>query len=269
MARALILLSLMLLVSACARETATPAQRGLVFTPATWPQPLAGDFYRPANKDLVPVVLLVHGGGWHSGKREHMASFAGALVAAGYAAFTVDYRLVPQSRFPAQLDDVRQALDWLQANAASLNVDRTRIAVWGYSAGAHLASLLALTTQDPVVRAIVAGGLPADLVALQDHELVTELLGSPRASLREEQFRAASPLAHVKAGAPPMFLFHARWDRIIPPQQALDLQSALEAARVPNELVWLEGRGHVLGFFFNAAAVSAAVKFLDRWLKPA
>lgn len=258
---------LLLLVASVAQ--AAPTQRGLVYTPPQWPQALAGDLYRPANPEAMPVVLLIHGGGWHSGRREHMEDFAEALVADGYAAFTIDYRLVPQSRFPSQLDDVREALRWLQANAATLRVDGTRIAVWGYSAGAHLAALLALAERNPSLRAVVAGGLPADLVAMRASPLVEDLLGGSYAALGEPRFRQASPRYHVDAGDPPVFLFHARWDRIVAPQQALDMQTALRAAGVPNELVWMEGRGHVLGFYFNDAAVAAAVRFLDRWLRPA
>jgi len=256
----------LLLLSLSMGVAAAPDRAGLIFTPTDWPQVLAGDFYRPHTADTAPVVLLVHGGGWHSGARQHMDHFAEALRAHGYAAFSIDYRLVP-ARHPAQLDDVRMALAWLRAESAQLNIDPQRIAIWGYSAGAHLAALAGYGATSAGVRALVLGGVPADLLALADSSMVQALMGGTVSALGEARYRAASPLYQIHAGAPPTFMFHARWDQVVVPEQVLALQAALDAAAVPNELHWLEWRGHVLGFYFNAGAVNAALRFLDRWLR--
>lgn len=264
------LIFLLLLWLAPIAAHAAPTQAGLVFSPPGWPQTLAGDFYRPAGSArAVPVVVLIHGGGWRSGKRHHMEAFAESLVAAGYAAFTIDYRLAPEFPFPAQLDDVRLAVQWLKAQAPALGIDAQRMGAWGYSAGAHLASLLVLGDRDPALRAVVAGGLPGDLVDLQNSPLVKSLMGGAIDVIGEARYRAASPRFVVDAGDAPVFLFHARWDWVVPTRQVDTMKAALDAARVPNELVWLEGRGHIVGFYFNEAAVEAALRFLDRWLKSA
>lgn len=249
---------------------AAPTQAGLVFSPAGWPQTLAGDFYRPAGSArAVPVVLLIHGGGWRSGKRHHMETFAESLVAAGYAAFTIDYRFAPEHPYPAQLEDVRLAVHWLKSQAGTLGIDPARMAAWGYSAGAHLASLLVLGERDPALRAVVAGGLPGDLVDLKNSPLVKSLMGGPIDVIGEARYREASPRFLVDADDAPVFLFHARWDWVVPTRQADTMKAALDAAGVSNERVWLEGRGHIAGFYFNEAAVDAALRFLDRWMKPA
>lgn len=255
-----------LLLAIATGAGAAPDRAGLVFTPKDWPQTLVGDFYRPRTQAVVPVVLLVHGGGWHSGARRHMDHFAEALRAHGYAAYSIDYRLVP-ARHPAQLDDVLAALAWLRTEAGELNIDPQRIAIWGYSAGAHLAALAGYGTDAAGVRALVLGGVPADLLALADSGMVQALMGGTISELGQARYRAASPLYQVQPGAPATFMFHARWDQVVVPEQVLALQAALDAAAVPNELHWLEWRGHVLGFYFNAGAVNAALRFLDRWLR--
>ncbi len=257
------------LAMACVAVT-TPVsaelRTNLTYTPPEWPQALAGDLFTPEECNACPVVMLIHGGSWRSGKRQDMKAFAEALNARGYAAFTISYRLVPDYRFPAQLEDVQQALRWLHQHASSLGVDGERIGVWGYSAGAHLASLAGLVTETPRVRAVVAGGLPADLIYSADSPLVKALLDGEITD-KPEQFRAASPLHQVTPAAPPTFLYHARWDWIVAPEHARRMKAALDDAGVPAELVWLNGRGHVAGFFWFGAARDPAIDFLDRHLR--
>src|SRR5262249_26300578 len=106
--------------------------------------PRVGDVYRPDGYGPRPAVLVIHGGSWRSGKRSEMAKFARGFANAGYVVYNVDYRLAPEHRFPAQLDDVRAAFAWLHDHAHELAADPDRIAVMGYSAGAHLALLLGL-----------------------------------------------------------------------------------------------------------------------------
>jgi acetyl esterase/lipase len=256
-----------LALSVCTGAVAGSVERGIVYTPPQWPAPLAADLYRPNARTPVPVVLLVHGGGWRSGRREHMQRFAEGLVARGYAAFSIDYRLAPSAVYPAQLDDLRQALVWLQRHAAERGLDATRIGAWGYSAGAHLAALAALRPAAVPLRAVIAGGLPSDLTALADAPMVRAFVGVDFSD-DAQRYREASPQFQISAAAPPMLLYHARWDRVVPPAQAEAMQAALKASGVPNELVWLPARGHILGFYFAADAEALALDFLDRWLRP-
>src|SRR6185503_20986190 len=77
----------------------------------------------------------------------------------------------------------------------------------------------------------------------------------------------ASPLHHVSAGDPPVFLYHAGFDRLVPIDQAERYKAALDAAGVASELFVIRGHGHITGFFFDGAAVEAALEFLDRYLR--
>lgn len=179
-----VLLALTALLSACAshqgrtyttQETAVMAAdatvvRDVIYTPADWPQPLAADLHRPVGVGPFPAVVMIHGGGWTSRTRDDMDSIAETVAQRGYVVMNVSYRLAPRWYFPAQLQDVQQAVRWLRANAAAHAVRADCIGMWGYSAGAHLATLVGVTGPGDThfldgarVQAVVAGGTPVDL----------------------------------------------------------------------------------------------------------
>jgi acetyl esterase/lipase len=262
----LILLILALHLGGGSASAALRIDEGLVFSPPDWPQTLAGDFYRPADCARCPVVVLVHGGSWKSGKPEHMRGFAEALASHGYASFSVQYRLVPEWRFPAQLDDVQLALRWLAREADGLGIDAERIGIWGYSAGAQLAALAGLVTDSPRVRVVVAGGGPADMIYASTSPVVHALMGGQIDDM-PEAYRAASPLHQVDGDAPPTFIYHAAWDWIVATEHARRLHAALQNAGVASELHWVPARGHVAAFLFPGEARDRAIGFLDRYLR--
>src|SRR5512133_1631627 len=108
-------------------------------------QSLHMDIYRPmpATKPMAAVVVI-HGGGWMSGKRQDMAGMATTLSQNGMFAATVSYRLAPKDKWPAMLDDVQTAVRYLRANSKKYNIDPNRIGAGGASAGGHLSLFLGL-----------------------------------------------------------------------------------------------------------------------------
>lgn len=242
----------------------------LVYSPAGWPEVLKADVYLPATPGMKPAVLLIHGGGWAApDRRSQMASIAERLAARGYVVMNATYRFAPQYRYPAQIDDLHEALKWLRGNAALYSVDPARVASFGYSAGAHLAALLGGMKGPPAerVQAVVAGGTPADLRNFSEGRLVPNLLGGKLDEV-PALYAAASPILHISAGDPPVFLYHGSWDAVVSVSQASRYQAALTAGGVANELYLLRGYGHVAAFVFDGGAVEAAIDFLDRQMLP-
>ncbi len=247
--------------------------RDRVYTPAGWPQVLHADAYVPQAQGPLPAVLLVHGGGWAGGNRTHTELIAEKLARRGFVVVNATYRLAPAARFPAPVQDLQQALRWMRQHAGELRLDPRRIGAWGYSAGAHLVSLLGLLAPtdalyDPEVkvRAIVAGGVPSDLRKYRGGTLVPAFLGE-RWSKDSHVFRASSPVTYVRPDSPPVFLYHGGADRLVRPDQAVDFKAALDAAGVRNELYLMPGLGHIMANLLDGPAVQRGADFLDRELR--
>jgi acetyl esterase/lipase len=244
----------------------------LCYTPEAWPQALAADLYQPEGTGPFPAVLMVHGGGWTGGKRQDMHRTARAVARQGYVVMNVSYRLAPRWRYPAQLQDMQQALAWLCLHADEYRVRPDRVATWGYSAGAHLALLPALV---PVghphfltgIRpaAVVAGGTPVDLTYYPAGALTNALMGVTCHS-NQQAWCDASPLRHVTPKSPPIFLYHGTSDRLVGANNSQAMYEALQAHSVPSELYLIRGLGHIPTFFLPAP-VRRGCEFLDHHLR--
>lgn len=132
---------------------------------------LGGTLYRAHSEGPSPIVIAVHGGAWKAGDPTQYQYWGPWLARQGIALYAIEYRLAQgeRNRYPAAVDDVRAALRFVRANAAAMGADPRRIALMGSSAGAHLASLIALTEEAPV-KAVVAVCGVYDLIAQWQHD---------------------------------------------------------------------------------------------------
>jgi len=121
---------------------------------------LKGDLYLPAGPGSFPVIVNVHGGYWRRGSRDTFHYWGPYLAERGYAGFTISYRLTKPGKktYPEVIYDVRSAVQFMRGEAKQFRLDPKRIALWGNSAGAHLAAIVALAGDDP----LFAGGYPDD-----------------------------------------------------------------------------------------------------------
>lgn len=230
---------------------------------------LAGDLYLPAGNGRHPAVLLIHGGGWRNGDPGQMAHLGRRLTAAGIVAYSASYRFAPEHQHPAQLADVRQAMAWL---AEHDRVDPSRVAVWGYSSGAHLALLLGFGAEadadaEPPPRpvAVVAGGSPTDFELFDPNgRLLVNLVGAPREE-DPEGWRHVSPIHWADAESPPVYLYHGRLDRVVDVEHSRALEARLDelgASVHYDEVGW----GHFWVFLGNRSVEQRATMFLERTL---
>lgn len=287
--KALILCCAFLLLGGCAQRLNVPEQtvpipdytwhqqKDIIYSPADWPQVLHADLYLPDTGGPHPAVLTVHGGGWSGRTRADMEDIAETLADSGFAVMNIEYRFAPEYPFPAQLQDLQQAMHWLNDNAARLDINPDKLAGFGYSAGAHLVSLLALVAAeggeldapyggpDTRLDAVVSGGTPSDLRKFKSGKLVEQFLGGTLAAV-PDRYAAASPVTHITPAAPPFFLYHGMMDDLVPVDHATDFQADLDAAGVPTEMMLLKFRGHITTFLASDNAVDAAVQFLYRTL---
>ncbi|MGJ8643503.1 MAG: alpha/beta hydrolase fold domain-containing protein [Luteolibacter sp.] len=240
--------------------------KDVTFTPASWPAPLVADFYQSVADNPIPAVLLIHGGGWNNKeRRSDMTAIAKSLTKRGYFVMNTTYRLTPDWKFPAQTEDINEALAYMRRNATELNIDPDRIATFGYSAGAHLASLAGLDPKNRV-KAIVSGGTPADLRFWPNGKLTGLLLGGPLKG-NEDIYREASPVTHITPNSPPVFLYHGTGDTLVPTKHTETYIASLEKHQVTHEVYWIKGRSHIMTHLFPAQAISESIDFLDQHLK--
>jgi acetyl esterase/lipase len=251
------------------------------------------DLYVPQTPRPAPVAVYLHGGGWLRGTHADRALERLVPVAAdGVAIAAVQYRLSGQATFPAQLHDVRAAVRWLRAEGAAHGVDAARVGAWGASAGGHLAAMAGLCPDDHdgaagdgSVQAVVAWFPVTDLAA-RDADVPegplppfisgppvvpsfeARLLGLQRTADDPERARAASPLSHVHAGAPPFLVAHGDADGLVPSTHSRRLVDGLRAAGVPTSFHLLGGANHEDPAFETPATLGAVSGFLRAALAP-
>jgi len=202
------------------------------------------DLYWPEDVAATrTAVLLVHGGGWRAGHRAMMTANGEALARLGYLGVAIEYRLLGESPWPAQLDDVKLAVSYVASHADSLGIDPGRIVLQGFSAGAHLSLMAAADLHDDVA-AVVSLFPPVELVTTTPGEgqaAAAMLLSDPSDAAAA---RHASPLHRVAADYPPTFLIHGAEDWLSSPVASLRMYEALMNAGVKTELHIYAGHTH-------------------------
>ncbi|SLN73046.1 alpha/beta hydrolase [Oceanibacterium hippocampi] len=191
------------------------------------------DLYHPVAGDSDTVIIFFYGGSWKRGERADYRFVGQALAAAGFTVVIPDYRLYPEVRFPAFMDDAARAVAWTRRHLVATGRDPDRIVLAGHSAGAHIAALLALNPRylaaEAVPRTAIAGlvGLAGPYASyMQDYDSVKAVFaGIPKDGSRPYDF--------VNAEAPPTLLLHGTGDDTVYPQNSEELAKALRALGVP------------------------------------
>lgn len=222
-----------------------------------------------------PAVLVVHGGAWKSGNRKQLRSYADSLAKRGFVCFAIDYRLAPADKFPAQIDDCREAVKWIRQHSAEYKVDPDKLGAIGYSAGGHLVCLLGTTGEAPSesngnvdtrLQAVVAGGAPTDFRVMVDDGRWAEYWMGGNLKTVPDKFLKASAAAFVDKNDPPIFFFNGTADELVPLAWSKSCHDALKACGVKSELHTIEGAGH-LQAAMNPKALEKAYTFLQHELQ--
>ncbi|NJB71361.1 acetyl esterase/lipase [Saonia flava] len=245
------------------------------------------DIYLPPNiNGKVPVVVFVHGGGWLVNDKYadigYMKKTVAEIVSKGYALVSIDYRFATQAVFPAQIQDCNRAVSFLIDNAEKYNLDVDRIAVMGFSAGGHLASLMGLSKNNGVPNFFMNGSTESfNFKAVVDFYGPAELIlfpgandaKSPEALLigapplhRPDLAKIASPVTYVDENDPPFLIIHGEKDDLVSPRQSLLLSSWLTVHGVENELIVVKDAPH-FGEMFDVADIrDKVIYFLQKHL---
>jgi acetyl esterase/lipase len=226
---------------------------------------------RPAATPA-PVLVFFYGGGWSSGSKAMYRFFGAGLAARGVLVVIPDYRLFPEVRFPAFMDDAAAAVAWARSNASNFGGDPHRLFLMGHSAGGQIAALLALDpsylgsvglSPERDVCGVIGLAAPYDFLPLDKTE-ATAIFGP------EAEWPRSEPINHVSAQAPPMLLLAGRADRTIDPGSTARFTARLRAAGaiVRDELYPDIGHSTLIAAFagplaFLAPARETALRFID------
>jgi len=227
------------------------------------------DVYQPATKgNGRPAVVVIHGGAWVHGDKEWFAQQANQLAERGFVAFSVNYRLAPAHPYPAAVDDVEAAVEWVRKHAKEYGVDRKRVGALGGSAGAHLTGLLATVGKGPLekghrIAAAVSWSGPMDLDSLAAVSTIQAFVGCPPEACRAA-YVEASPVAHVDKTDAPMLIVNSTME-LVPKSQADAMKAGLDTAGVANQEIILPGTAHSRAY--SNQVWDQTVKFLENYLK--
>ena len=205
------------------------------------------DMYGPRQRarggEPLPIIVFFYGGSWRTGTREGYGFAGRALAANGFLVAVPDYRLVPEVRFPAFLEDGAAAVRWVRANAARFGGDASRIVLVGHSAGAYNAAMIALDPrwlgdERAAVKGLVGLAGPYDFLPLDGP--VTRAAFGGAADLPGTQ-----PINFASADDPPSLLLHGARDTLVYTRNSRELARRLGAAGVDARVKLYPELGHV------------------------
>lgn len=257
-------------------------------------EPLLLDLQTPEGPGPFPTFIFVHGGDFVAGSRKGGPKLlVEDLKKAGYAWATIDYRLAPKHRYPAQIDDIEAAVRFLKRSASKYAVDPDRLVLVGESAGVLLVSyagtrfkggsrvagvISVAGTHDLYRRYHPAGGcfvagkfvpnpepgkpqfcMPAGISAYLG------ITGPGPDSLK--RMRAASPIEHLHKDMPPYLLLHGTADRNAPFEQSVYMFEAMRAAGARSDLYVVDGGGHSAATWETVADQGAYRAYALAWSK--
>ncbi len=247
------------------------------------------DIFQPTEAvDAAPLIIWVHGGAWRAGSKKDVP--VTRWLELGFAIASIEYRLSPEAPFPAQMHDIKSAIRFLRANAEGYHFDSQRFVIAGSSAGGHLAALAGVTNGNEELEGVVGdfrqassdvqaivsfyGGSNLQSILEQStaHGLsvrvsALQLLLGGQPSEKPELARLASPVSHVEATDPPLWLVHGDADPQMPIAQSEELVAHYKKVGLPIHFDIVHNGKHGGKEFFDAGRLDAIAQQLLQQLK--
>lgn len=237
--RTLILLSVLLIIG-CA-QAKQPLQLTKDIRYNNQDQQL--DLYMPATRNKNTAIMFIHGGGFKAGDKSEMTTHAKHFATQGFVTTSVNYRLSLDYAYPAAINDVTDALNWMKEKANAYGYNPDQIVLVGYSAGGTLALNVGLNHANKVVAVVSVAGI-SDISALIENATIPELKTDINKYMDGKDPALASPISQANEQSPPVLLFHGDSDGLIPISQSIALADKLKQNNVPVTLNVFHGAGH-------------------------
>jgi alpha-L-fucosidase 2 len=229
----------------------------------------------PDGPGPFPTAIIVHGGGFVRGdKQSYVQPLFPVLTKANFTWFTINYRLAPQYRFPAGIEDVERAIQFVRGHARQYKVDVNRIALIGESAGGQMVSYVGAQNKpaSQVAAVVVFYGVHDFVSRVVDQGKLTD---TSQAYLGVKDLDAdtapllvkASAVSYVKKGMPPFLLLHGTRDPQVPYDQSVEMCAKMRAAGASCDLYTVREGGHGMAGWDRIAELQGYKTYMIDWLK--
>ena len=211
-----------------------------------------------------PILIMIHGGGFHGGDKRTLRRLAAFFIECGFVIVAPNYRFAPEFTFPSQVEDIACAVAWIQDRAKDYNADRSRLAFFGNSAGAYLGAMVAYDRDGDYCASCYSVGSGFDVIGFigfageYDFDLLDGNSNAERALLGDlfdpDLWGIAEPINYVSPHSSPALLIVGSEDTVVNPQNSIDLASVLYENHVYASLHVIQGYGHMgplLNFYSN------------------
>ena len=242
------------------------------------------DLFIPGSNSNGHCIFFIHGGGWNGGKRSDWHDTAEYFCMKGFVCAAADYRLVPEWRFPSQIQDIRLAMSFLKSNAVRYGFSSGAIAVAGSSAGGHLAALLSTIDEDdslgycdemeirdtkpnaamcfcPITKVCTWDNCSEGII-----KMMYNFIGSTE-NEAPDLYRQASPIEQIKGNEPPFLFIHEDKDDTIPLWHSVTMHEKLLEKNISSRLEILPGVNHGFGYGVKTEAQKASIKYMSDFMK--
>lgn len=240
--------------------------RDVVYSTATG-RPLHFDAFINETQEMLPAVILIHGGGWKSGSKEMKNPLAEKIAVAGYQTFTLEYRLSDEAKYPAAIDDVRDAINFIKENSEKFKIDAAKIAILGCSSGGQMAALIGAKYSAEVNAVVDVDGILAfHHPDSEEAKMAALWLGGSYEEI-PQIWNDASALTHVSEKTPPFLFINSQFKRFSAGQN--DFVLKLNEFGIYSEVGKIENSPHPFWLFdpWFQPTISYITQFLNLQFK--
>lgn len=233
------------------------------------------DYYSDNASKKLPCVIVIHGGSWSEGDRKQLPDLNSYLANQGYNVASIEYRLAPQYKSPAPIDDTKDAIHFLCENSEKLNIDTNNFVLLGRSAGGQIALVAAYTFHDPKIKGVISYYAPADMVwgakikgnplVLNTDEVFRCYLGGSFDEVPQKYYESSS-CECVCTTSPPTLIIHGENDAMVSFEHGVRLQKKLDSCRVKNYFLNIPYATHGCDYNINGPSGQLTTFAVERFL---
>ncbi len=233
------------------------------------------DFFKAQQSGSRPCLVVAHGGSWKSGNSHELPDIDWYLARQGYNVASINYRLAPQFKSPAPIEDMQAAIAYLKSHSAELHIDTNNFVLLGRSAGGHIVLESAYTLHDPCIKGVVGLYGPTDMLwaynnpdnplVMHSQEVMEDFFGGSPAQV-PQQYADGSPINFVTPQSTPTLLIHGGHDAHVHFELSEMLDKKLQDNNVKHLLLGLPWATHGCEYSLNGPSGQLAKYSIERFM---